>query len=112
MAETYHILDIRSLPVRLLATLAAGLREGSRCSMALSETDVPSATLLSAAAVDRLGLLVWMLSEDGQSGKNRPASLVQALTGKGEDTQSDEGQYMTFDTAEEFDAAWAAIARR
>ena len=30
MAETYHVLDWRALPLRLAATLAAGLPETSR----------------------------------------------------------------------------------
>ena len=36
MAETYHVYDLRALPVETLATLAAGLRENSRVKMKMA----------------------------------------------------------------------------
>ena len=33
LAETYHIYDYRSLPVKLVATLSAGLRDDSRIKL-------------------------------------------------------------------------------
>lgn len=40
LAETYHIYDMRSLPLRTVATLSAGLREDSR--IVLLASDVPA----------------------------------------------------------------------
>lgn len=46
---------------------------------------VPADILLLAEAVDRLSYLVWMQTEDGQKGRNRPASVAELmLNGKQE----------------------------
>lgn len=103
LAETYGIFDYRAVPAKLLATLASGLREDSRIKMRLSGGKVPRRELLLAAAVDRLSLLVWAMSEDAQHGRNRPASLVETFMG--EDKTS--GDVMAFDSAGDFEAAWA-----
>lgn len=79
-AETYHIYDYRGLRPSLAATLAAGLRPDSRIKMAMAGLQYDPALLLSAAAVDRLTTLAWMQTNDGQRGRNRPASIVEAMT--------------------------------
>ena len=43
-AETYHIFDYRSLPVKLAATLSAGLRDDSRSKMIMADIPVPPDT--------------------------------------------------------------------
>lgn len=80
-AETYHVLDYRSLPARLAATLAAGLREDSRIKMKLADTPCPTDTLLLAMAVDRLSLLFWAKTADGQKNRNRPESVYMRILG-------------------------------
>lgn len=105
LAETYGIFDYRVLPAKLLATLASGLREDSRIKMSLSGCKVPRRELLLAAAVDRLSLLVWSMSEDAKQGTNRPKSLVAAFM----DESEDNGEVMAFDSADEFEAAWEKI---
>ena len=105
LAETYGIFDFRALPASLLATLAVGMREDSRIKMRLSGSKVPRSDMLLAAAVDRLSLLLWSMSEDGRRGINRPASVLDALMG--EEKQS--GDVMAFDTAEDFETTWARI---
>lgn len=105
LAETYGIFDHRAVPVKLLATLASGLREDSRIKMRLSGSRVPRRELLLAAAVDRLSLLVWSMSEDAKHGTNRPKSLVAAFMEETEDS----GEVMAFDSAEDFEAAWAKV---
>lgn len=99
MAETYHILDWRALPLRKAAVLASGLHPDSRCMMRLSGNRLRTDTLLQAAALDRLTTLVWMKTEDGQKGKNRPESVVDRLTGKAENTNKVTG----FRSAEDFE---------
>ncbi len=83
-AETYHIYDWRRLPVAYIATLAAGLREDSRIKMAITERKASLDTLLMAAVVDRLSLLVWTHSKDAEKGRNLPVSILNRLLGGSE----------------------------
>lgn len=102
MAETYGVFDWRALPLRLAATLAAGLPGSSRSMRKLAGTEYSTDTLLLASAVDNLAMLVWLNSSDGAKGHNRPQSILEALIGKGE-KQTD---YMVFNSAEEFRRAY------
>ena len=107
LAETYGVFDYRALPVSLLATLAAGLREDSRIKMRLSGSKVPRRDILLAAAVDRLSLLVWGMTEDAPQGRNRPDSLLDALMGV--EQEKENGDVMSFDSDDDFEAAWTSI---
>ena len=100
-AETYHILDYRALPLRLAAVLASGLRDNSRIMMIMKEAKVERNTMLLAAAVDRLSMLVWAKTRDATKNRNRPKSILDILTG----TINTNDDLQTFDTAEEFEAA-------
>lgn len=106
LAETYGILDMNSLPVSQLATLASGLREDSRSRMRMSDTTLPPNTLLLAAAVDRLSLLLWSRTKDALHGHNRPASVLALLLGETTHKKS-----TGFATAAEYEAARQAILR-
>lgn len=99
LAETYHVLDYRALPLKTVAALASGLREDSRIRMKLSGMRVSTDTMLAAATVDRLSMLIWAKTKDGEIGRNRPESILDKLTA--EDTRSDE-EYKAFDSPEEF----------
>ncbi len=105
LAETYGILDIRGLPATLLATLSSGLRENSRIKMRLSGEKLPRHILLLAAAVDRLSILVWQQTQNGQEGINAPKSIVDALMG----IKSDESDLEVFDTTEDYETEWKNI---
>lgn len=102
MAETYHVLNYRALPVRLLATLAAGLPADSRSKLRQADMRVSQDTLLLASAVDALYLLVWSKTKEAQKGRGKPNSLVQVLTGP----TSGQSEYMTFRSGADFQAAW------
>lgn len=104
LAETYRIYDLRAVPVPTLAMLAAGLRENSRIKTSLSGNRPPKSDLLLAAAVDRLSMLVWCMSEDAKRGTNRPKSILAALLGEERD---DSGKLAAFENSEDFEAAWA-----
>lgn len=106
LAETYGVLDYRALPGRLLATLAAGLREDSRAKLALCGAKATQQSLLLAAAVDKLSLLVWMQTKDAQRGRRRPASVLDALLG-----EENQKEVASYNSAEEFEAARAAVLR-
>ena len=85
----------------LVATLAAGLRDDSRCKMALSGTRVKTEHILLAAIVDRLSILLWSRSKEAKHRKNRPKSIVQMMLSSGKADSS----VIAFDTAEDFEAA-------
>ena len=57
-------------------------------------------TLLFAGILDKLSLLVWSKTDDAQSGKNKPKSILLKMLG--ESTQEDR-EYMTFDSIEDFE---------
>lgn len=57
----------------------------------------PTDTLLLAAIVDRLSMLVWLNSEDGKKGRNRPASILSEL--------NKEKNHITYSNGAEFEAA-------
>lgn len=80
-AETYHILDYKGLPVKLVASLAAGLRETSRSMMILQGATASPDILLLAGIVDRLSLLLWSKTKDAAQGRNAPESIVDGLIG-------------------------------
>lgn len=64
--------------------------------MQLAGISVDPRIQMLAAAVDRLGLLVWAQTKDAQKGRNRPKSLLDELT------KASDRQVVAFDTAEEF----------
>lgn len=67
LAETYHIYDYRSLPVRLVATLAAGLRDDSRIASSTTDLKVSITNTLLAIIADRLGQIIqqWATKDLG-----------------------------------------------
>ena len=105
-AEPYHILAYTALPVSLLVTLFSGLGEGSRVQQRLNGERVPLRTLLLAAMVDRLSVLLYANTKDAKSGTNQPRSLVAILTG--EDTETNAGTE-AYASGDDFEAARRAI---
>lgn len=109
MAETYHVLDIRALSVKLLATLCAGLPEGSRVKRSLSDAPASLDTLLLASIADNLRWLVWSKTKAGRKGRNAPASILNRLYESKEKKTSDSPE--VFSSPEAFEAARARIIR-
>ena len=66
MAETYKVFDLRALPVPMLATLAAGLRDDSRIKIKLSGARAATDTLLLASIADALNFLAWAKTKAAQ----------------------------------------------
>ena len=105
MAETYGVYDWRQLELVTAATLVQGLPTNSRVHNALTGTkSADEKTLLLAIIADQLGHIAWMISPDGQNGRNHPKSILAVVTGE---SGSDECQ--GFASEEDFAAAWAAI---
>lgn len=108
LAETYQIFDYRSLPLKLVATLSAGLRDNSRIKMKASGSPVSQETILLAMIADRVEAFRYGFSEDASKGRNMPTSILSLLLGEGEKTNQ-KSPVVSFDTGEEFGKAWAKI---
>ena len=67
LAETYGVLNYRALPVKLLATLCAGLRDDSRIKMICSGIRATPLEWMVAHAADNLSLLRWGRTEGEES---------------------------------------------
>lgn len=100
MAETYHIFDLRALPVRKLATLALGLSKDSRTMMAMAGAKLTTTETLLCLTVDRLTTLAWLQSKDGATGRNRPKSILEEMT-----KEKPQREYETFSSIADFEAA-------
>lgn len=108
LAETYHIYNYRELPPLRVAIFANGLDESSRIKRAMSGMRVSMVTFLLATIADYLSWLVWSKTKDAQRNQNKPASIVEVINGK--DKESKEDENLTFESAEDFEALWNAIA--
>nr|DAT69875.1 MAG TPA: protein of unknown function (DUF5361) [Caudoviricetes sp.]DAZ82460.1 MAG TPA: protein of unknown function (DUF5361) [Caudoviricetes sp.] len=98
--QYYHVLDWRALPLRLAATLAAGLPETSRSLRKAAGRTVDFETELLAYAADRLTQVLWWLHSD----TSKPPSVLADLRG-----EADTSNVQSYASAEEFDAALAAL---
>ena len=101
LAETYHIYDYRSLPLKTVATLSAGLRDDSRIKLEAAEASVGLDTVILAAIADNLAML--RAGMDAKN-KNKPFLFTDALQGEKKKTKA-----RGFATAEQFEAALKRI---
>lgn len=69
--------------------------------MKINGAKLPNDIWLLASAVDRLSILVWRQSKDGQEGKNPPELITARLI-----EQDSPDELMTFNSGAEFDKAW------
>ena len=67
--------------------------------MRLSGQKVDLQTTLLATIADRLGVLAWQNTKDGQKGINMPESIVQSLIGIKKESNN-----MSFSTGDEYEA--------
>mgnify|MGYP002522597885 CR=1 FL=1 len=92
------------MPLRLAATLAAGLPEESRSMLKLRGLQVSVQTQLEASIADSLLRLEWRLF--GREGSTMPPSILADLM---ELPERDSGDVQSYDNPEEFEAALAAL---
>lgn len=67
--------------------------------MKLSGQVVSMETLLLAGLSDKVSMLLWAKTEDGQKGKNRPAMILDAL----HSIEVQPKETVVFDSGEEFE---------
>lgn len=103
-AETYRVYDIKSLDVEYAATLAVGLRDGSRVKMKLNGDRLPLSDLLLARISDATTWRLWQNTKDGHKGKNMPPSIFDILTGN--DTKD---KPIEFESIDDFKKVWSTI---
>ena len=106
LAETYHIYNYKELPPVTVALFCDGLRDDSRIKLKMADQRVSMDTLLLASIVDRLSVLVWFKTKDGQKGKNQPKSIVDSIN-----KSVREKEEMVFETSEDFEKAKNKILR-
>lgn len=99
LAETYHILNYRALPPKLVGVLVCGLRDNSRIKMKISNMSVDADRLLQALIADKLQILIWQRTEDGAKGRNFPKSIYEKLL----NPQKEESNNMAFSSGADFD---------
>lgn len=104
LAETYGVFNYRALPTGETAVLACGLRENSRIRLAITHTSIPLDTMLRAAMLDCLRLLIWQGTADGARGQNRPDSILDQMNGARPDSEA-----LTYSSGAEFERARARI---
>lgn len=105
MAETYHIYNMKQLPVEYVATLAAGLRQDSRIKMKAAGLKLDLPTLLLAHVADNTAINVYAKTKDAKHGKNKPKSIVKALFAS--DNPADHAKQ--FESAESFFEEWRRL---
>lgn len=98
------MLGWRTLPLRLAATLAAGLPAESRSMLKLRGLRISNETQLLASAADSLIRLEWRLF--GREGSTMPPSILASLM---ELPERDSSDVQSYDSPEEFEAAVAAL---
>ncbi len=106
LAETYGIFDYEQLPANTVAAFSVGLRQDSRIKMSMSGQKLPFDTILLAGLVDRLSILIWQNTKDGQKGSNKPTSLVETLT-----TEPKEREEVAFESGEDFEKTWNELLK-
>jgi len=104
LAETYHVLEYRELPPTKVAILVSGLPDSSRVKRKIANRKLTTEQLLLAGLVDRVSLLLWLRTEDGARGINKPKMVLKALEG-----QEEPSVYQHFDSVEEFERKRAEL---
>mgnify|MGYP001356934924 CR=1 FL=1 len=104
LAETYQIYDYRQLPATRVAVFAYGLRDDSRIKRKINGIETIDEQIMLASILDQVNMLVWLQTEDGHKGINRPGSVLEQLFGRGEkEKRSDE--VVGYRSGEEFEKA-------
>ncbi|MGH1775796.1 DUF5361 domain-containing protein [Enterococcus raffinosus] len=99
LAETYQIYDYRQLPLLRVAVFSCGLSEDSRIKMRMSNQIIPMETLLLAGLSDKISVLLWTKTKDGQKGRNRPPMILDAFN----QSKTKQRETVVFNSGEDFE---------
>lgn len=99
LAETYQIYDYRQLPLLKVAVFSCGLSENSRIKMRMSNQSIPMETLLLAGLSDKISVLLWTKTKDGQKGRNRPPMILDAFN----QNKTKQRETVVFNSGEDFE---------
>lgn len=99
LAETYQIYDYRQLPLLKVAVFSCGLSEDSRIKMRMSNQVIPMETLLLAGLSDKISVLLWTKTKDGQKGRNRPPMILDAFN----QNKTKQRETVVFNSGEDFE---------
>lgn len=95
LAETYHIYDFEQLPLNKVAVFSVGLRDNSRIKTKMLGLENPLDRMIQMSIADRLAVLLWSKTKDGEKGKNKPA-LWSDIGGQKEKSE------VVFDSGKDF----------
>ena len=101
LAETYQVFDYRSLPLKLVATLSAGLRDDSRIKLLAAEVPTSMEIMILASIADNLTLLRASMSKQNTS---KPFLFTDAIYG-----EKKKKKVKGFKSAAEFEATLKRI---
>lgn len=107
-ARYYHIYSGEGFSISYLATLAYNLPAESLTKMKVMNVSQPINTIILAMAVDRLNLLIWQNTKDGQKNRNRPPKLAETLINKNERKKQ---ELICFENKDNFNAAFLRITK-
>ena len=98
LAETYGVFDYRSLPARMVATLAGGLRDSSRIKMKMTGEVLNFEQVLLVNIFDAVNWLRWSRTRAAQENGDPPKRLLDGILGTDVETEE-----IGFRTGEEFE---------
>ena len=104
LAETYGVFDYRSLPVKLVATFAVGLRDTSRIKTKLNGLERPLDEYMLAAIYDVVNWIRWSKTKDAENGSNMPGRILDIFFGNTDD-QTGVDEYELYDSPEAYEQA-------
>lgn len=99
LAQYYHIYNYKALPMEFIATLCCGLPSDSRTIRKINNQNYSTEELMLMNIVDKLSLIWWSKTKDGQKNRNRPQLIAEMLN----KTNSSKDK-MIFNSANEFEA--------
>lgn len=102
LAETYHVLDYRTVPVGTLATLCAGLHDDSRIKLKIMNLHRIAPAFVGVRIADTLTMILHCLA-----GSKKKPKLYQEIMSEKQEKKKAAG----FATIEEFEEAMKRITK-
>lgn len=98
LAETYGIIDYKTVRPSIVASLAVGLPDSSRIKRKYSGVNLTLEQMLLAMLVDGVNISIWQ--RGGGKKSRKPVSIFKKLTEK----EKPKDELMSFATIDDFEA--------